>query len=170
MLKPPLILTVSIDKASFEYFNALRQQHFPSARNYLDAHLTLFHALPNDDVVKDAVKATALDTVIFTLQVTEPVSIGKGVAFKIESTLLAQLHKKLQQQWLPVLTPQDRQKLWPHITVQNKVTPQEAKALLAELKISFKPISIMATGLQLWEYLNGPWRLTDAFYFQEINS
>ena len=80
------------------------------------------------------------------------------------------MHKRFQQQWQQVLTPQDRQKLWPHITVQNKVMAPEAKALLAELKMSFKPFSATATGLQLWEYLNGPWRLVEVFWFKQITN
>ena len=165
MLQPPLILTVSIDEQSFEYFNALRQQYFPPKLNYLSAHLTLFHALPNDAAIIDTVKITAQTQAAFPLLITTPVSIGRGVAFKIESEELLKLNKQLQQTWQPILTPQDKQKLWPHITVQNKVTPHEATMLLAELKQDFTPFTAVATGLQLWEYLDGPWKLLDAFPF-----
>lgn len=42
----PLILTLWLDDDAARHFNELRQRYFPRERNYLDAHLTLFHALP----------------------------------------------------------------------------------------------------------------------------
>ena len=44
----PLILTLKLDQASFTRLDALRQAHFPPERNWLSAHLTLFHHLPGD--------------------------------------------------------------------------------------------------------------------------
>jgi hypothetical protein len=55
--------------------------------------------------------------------------------------------------------------LWPHITIQNKVPATDAKDLLETLKTSSHPLSATATGLQLWEYLDGPWRLLEEFAF-----
>ncbi len=69
-----------------------------------------------------------------------------------------QLHGFLQQQWQPWLIPQDRHKLWPHITIQNKVAPATAKALQQELAQNFTPFTAWGTGLSLWEYLGGPWK------------
>ncbi len=43
---PPLIVTAVLGNADFAYFDDLRRTHFPSDRNYLRAHLTLFHHLP----------------------------------------------------------------------------------------------------------------------------
>lgn len=165
MFKPPLIITLAVETSSFLYFNTLRKKHFPPERNFIDAHLTLFHALPNEKAIGSAVKGIADTQPSFYLTVTEPVSIGKGVAFKIESPELMQMHKTLQNKWLDFLSPQDRQKLWPHITVQNKVPAQQAQQLLAELKNGFTPFTTQATGLQVWEYLNGPWRFVEEHDF-----
>ncbi len=168
MLKPPLILTLAIDPIAFEYFNTLRQQHFPPARNYLDAHLTLFHALPNEAAIIDVVKATTSLQTTFVFSVVEPVSIGRGVAFKIVSKELVQLHKNFHNAWHQSLTPQDKQTIWPHITVQNKVTTQQAQTLLAALKKDFTPFEATATGLQLWVYMGGPWRRLHEFGFTKL--
>ena len=56
-----------------------------------------------------------------------------------------------------LLTPQDQAGWRPHVTVQNKVAPGEAKALLAELSRGFvaRPVSII--GLAAWWYRGGPW-------------
>jgi len=163
----PLILTVAIDNTAFEYFNHLRSKYFPASRNYLAAHLTLFHALPSDTGIINTVGTVCQQQPVFKMVVAKPVSIGRGVAFFLESEELLHFHKNLQHRWLDFLTPQDRQKLWPHITVQNKVTRPEAQSLLSTLKEDFMPFSIGATGLQLWEYLNGPWKFIDEFRFRE---
>ncbi|GAB5376119.1 MAG: hypothetical protein AcusKO_25810 [Acuticoccus sp.] len=57
-----------------------------------------------------------------------------------------------------MLTRQDREKFRPHITVQNKVSPQEAHATLDHLAATFTPFSATAEGLQLWWYRGGPWQ------------
>jgi hypothetical protein len=164
--KPPLVLTARLDSDAFTFFNALRQKYFPHERNFIDAHLTLFHALPNEPAIRDTIGAMAGTQSAFTSSVKEPVTIGKGVAFKIESPELMLLHKAFQNKWLNVLSMQDRQKLWPHVTVQNKVTPAEAQQLLQQLRYNFIPFSIVVNGLQIWEYLDGPWRLVETVSFK----
>ncbi len=165
MIKPPLILTLALDKYDLDYFNSLRQKYFPAERNFIDAHLTLFHALANELTVSSTVKEICSNQASFVMAVTALVSIGNGVAFTIESRELMQLHKSLQNKWLEFLSNQDKQKLWPHITIQNKVPANEAKYVLKELQKNFEPFSLPAKGLQLWEYLNGPWRFVDEFLF-----
>lgn len=166
MPTPPLILTLAIGKDASHFFNSLRKKYFPPERNFIDAHLTLFHALPDEEAINLTVQDISNRQSSFVLAVKEPVSIGKGVAFKIESPELMQLHKTLQSKWPDFLSLQDRQKLWPHITVQNKVPAQEAQHLLAELKNGFTPFTVPATGLQVWEYLNGPWRFVEEYAFK----
>lgn len=165
MFKPPLILTLSIEESASLFFDSLRKKYFPPTRNFIDAHLTLFHALPNEEKIINTLKELCNRQQPFNLLISEVISIGKGVAYKIESSELGQLHKWLQNHWKPFLTPQDSQKLWPHITIQNKVPVQEARQLLQELKSNFAPFSTSATGLQLWEYLNGPWKLIEQTNF-----
>lgn len=166
MQSPPLILTLALNAEAEDFFNALRQQHFPRERNFLAAHLTLFHHLPHGLQIFDELTALRAKQKRFALNVTGIASIGRGVAFKIESDLLQALHKRLQQQWQPWLIPQDRQRLWPHVTVQNKVAPETAQALLQELQQKFSPFEIRALGVKLWNYLGGPWELKETFLFE----
>ncbi|MDQ3278182.1 MAG: 2'-5' RNA ligase family protein [Bacteroidota bacterium] len=164
----PLIVTLALDEHSFLYFNALRQQYFPPAINYLAAHLTLFHHLPaNEPAVFDDLETWCRAYAPFSLQVTGVRSIGKGVAFTIESPTLLALHKTMQVKWQQWLKPQDKQKLWPHITVQNKVSPQVAKETLQTLQASFQPFAPKALGFQLWTYLGGPWEAIKSYPFQK---
>ncbi len=42
----PIVITGTMGAADQRYFDALRRAHFPPERNYLSAHITLFHHLP----------------------------------------------------------------------------------------------------------------------------
>ncbi|HEY1022970.1 MAG TPA: 2'-5' RNA ligase family protein, partial [Flavisolibacter sp.] len=136
--------------------------------NYIDAHLTLFHHLPaNESTIPDDVQKWSHAYEPFALQVTEVKSIGKGVAYKIESPELLQLHQTMQANWKQWLTPQDSQKLWPHITVQNKVSPEQAKETQQILQTLFHPFTATAQGFQLWTYKGGPWEAVKTYPFQK---
>lgn len=161
----PLILTLAIDSNTQAFFDELRQRHFPPERNFLKAHLTLFHQLPHEAQIFSHVNDVAAKHAALDLRVSNIVSIEKGVAYKIDCPELKQLHRFLQQQWQQWLTPQDRQSIWPHITIQNKVAPATASALQRELAQSFAPFDATGTGLILWEYLNGPWKQLQYFPF-----
>ena len=65
-----------------------------------------------------------------------------------------------------MLTAQDRQKFQPHVTVQNKVQPAEARALFERLRADFSPWPAEGTGLDLWEYRGGPWGFVEGYPFK----
>jgi 2'-5' RNA ligase len=158
--RPPLIVTLAIDDDSFAHFDALRRRWFPPERNHLPAHLTLFHKLPGEEehVVGEALKAAGAAQSPFEMEVTGPWSLGRGVAFRLRAPALEALRAHLAAAFDPWLTPQDRGGFRPHVTVQNKVDPAEAMALLEALQHDFRPFSVRAEGLLVWEYLGGPWR------------
>lgn len=162
----PLLLTLNIDAEAQAYFDDLRRQHFPADRNFLDAHLMLFHQLPpqNQQIIRD-IQTIVQSSGKISLQISALSSIGNGVAYKTESPELQTMHKQMQNLWQQWLIPQDKNKLWPHITIQNKVTPDVAKALLQKLSADFVPFQITGTGLSLWEYQGGPWRFMQSFEF-----
>ncbi len=163
----PLIVTLLLGDAAFNFFEAQRQRYFPPERNFLQAHLTLFHHLPStEQKITDDLYEWAQPTKAFEMNITAVASIGKGVAYKIESVELMQLHKTMQQGWQQWLKPQDKQKFWPHITVQNKVSPTMAKETLQELQKDFQPFTAQALGFGLWYYENGPWRFAEEYRFQ----
>ena len=154
----PLIVTLTLGEAAQAAFDRLRQAHFPPERNHLAAHVTLFHAVPSEHearVRQDL--AEAADRPPYAVRVTGLRSLGRGVAYVLESPEVTATRRQLQQRWEPWLTPQDRQRHAPHVTVQNKVPPERARALLAALEADFTPYDVPATGLALWRYLGGPW-------------
>jgi len=166
MVTPPLILTLRLDNVSQAYFNDLRIQHFPAAINYIPAHVSLFHHLPSDDqTIQTALKEMAAHQCL-TLEVTNVRNIGNGTAFIITSPELQMMHKQMQLIFAEHLIPQDRQKLWPHITIQNKVSALQAKQTTDALKEDFKPFIITGIGITAWFYLNGPWQKKEDFMFE----
>jgi hypothetical protein len=161
----PLIITLSLDKASHDYFTQLRHRYFPRYCNWLEAHLTLFHSLPAaapgiTEKLQELMKQSAID-----LQVTGVVNTGKGVAFTIVSEELLKLHKEMQGFFAPWLRSKDRAELWPHITVQNSVTAYKARLTKEELIKNFEPFSIQGIGFASWLYLKGPWQPVHTYLF-----
>jgi 2'-5' RNA ligase len=164
----PFILTLLLDDGGFAFFDAARRRHFPPERNFLPAHLTLFHALPGDGeprLVHD-LETLCRTRARFRLTVTGLRSLGRGVAYTLESTELDALREGLVQCWKGELTAQDRQKHQPHVTVQNKVAPEVARSLLTELGTGFVPFAVTGEGLALWRYRGGPWEPVRRFPFQ----
>lgn len=158
MPNAPLIVTLLVDDDAQQRFDALRAEHFPAELNHLKAHVTLFHALPGgrvndvDRSVRDAARRP-----VFHLTVTGVRLLGRGVALDVHALELSALHARLRAQWQSTLSRQDAQPLRPHVTVQNKVDPDTARALHAELSAGFVPYDVRATGLALWRYRGGPW-------------
>ncbi len=155
-----LILTLRLDAESFARLDGLRRAHFPPALNHLRAHVTLFHHLPGErrGEVQAALTAAA-DRPPFPLAFTGLRSLGRGVAYEIASPELGRLRADLAARFRAHLTAQDAQGFRPHVTVQNKADPADARALKAELEAGFAPWEGRAEGLLLHRYLGGPWRL-----------
>ncbi|SFP47813.1 2'-5' RNA ligase family protein [Tranquillimonas alkanivorans] len=163
-----LILTLAFDAETFAVFDAARRRHFPPERNFIPAHLTLFHALPDDELpaIRDRLAALARATPPLPFTVIEVISLGRGAAFRLDVPGLKPLHRSLLHDWHDRLSPQDRQGLHPHVTVQNKVAPDAARATVQELRAAFAPFDGVATGLLLWHYRGGPWEAAAEFPFQ----
>jgi 2'-5' RNA ligase len=159
------ILTLQLDMESQAFFNEQRRLYFPPAINYLDAHLTLFHKLPDEDYVIE--RLSGLNQESFQLEVIKPINIGNGVAYAIHSQTLRDIHKRFSDLFRADLIPQDKQGYRPHITIQNKVDSSLARTLQAAIQENFKPFMVTATGLDLWYYLGGPWEHAKNFPFSK---
>ena len=160
-MSDPFVLTVRLDDATQERFDALRREHFPPGRTAVGAHVTVFHALPPANDTPDAVSAVLgeLAPSPSVVTVTGVRSLGRGVAYTLEAPGVVPVRAALVREFAGRLTAQDSQPWRPHVTVQNKVTPGEARALLARLSASFAPFDAVALGLVLWRYRGGPWEL-----------
>ncbi|WP_299328099.1 2'-5' RNA ligase family protein [Parasphingopyxis sp.] len=155
----PIIVSALFGDADFAFFNGLRRQHFPPERNVIDAHLTLFHHLPPSIAgeLKHRLDAETRDAPQPKARLSGIMSLGRGVAFRIDSPDLAVIRNGLADAFSGLLTPQDQQGWRPHVTIQNKVEPAEAKRLLAELSADFRPRPVDISGIACWYYRGGPW-------------
>ena len=160
------VLTLKFDRDSQDFFEGMRRKHFPPERNVIGAHLTLFHTLPDEPSIAEFVHAIAEYQEPFPVQVTGLRSLGKGVAYTLRSAKLMEIFDDLAHEFRTELSAQDKQKFAPHVVVQNKVTPEKARVLLAELQAAFTPFTVWATGFELWHYLGGPWQLAQEILFQ----
>jgi hypothetical protein len=158
-MSSPIIITAEMGEDDQVWANALRQRHFPPERNYLDAHITLFHHLPPSHLneVKARLAAVAAQNAAPVARLSEVMMLGRGVAYRIDSPALMAIRDELADVFQGLLIPQDQARPRLHITVQNKVEPAAAKALHAELSASFRPRPLAIAGLAAHYYRGGPW-------------
>jgi len=163
----PLILTVGFDVPSQERFEALRRANFPPHLNRVPAHATLFHHLPGEAraEIEAVLAAIGRDRGPAPVRVADLRPLGRGVALRLEAPEVAEIRTELAGRWAGWLGPQDRQPWRPHVTVQNKVTPEVARRTLDDLRAGFAPWDAVAEGLLLWRYLGGPWEALGSFPF-----
>ena len=147
--------------------DAMRSEHFPIERNHLSAHLTMFHHLPPSCAAELKQRLTAL-----TRGRPAPrawlggvQSLGRGTALRVESPELEAIRAEIADAFTTLLTPQDRAGWRPHVTIQNKVAPAEAKALQVALSAEFVRRPLAIRGLGSWWYRGGPWEAHSAHNF-----
>ena len=154
-----LIVTAELAPPDFAWLDKLRRAHFPAERNHLPAHLTMFHALPPS--VEGEVRATLArlgnERPPPRASIEGLMNLGGGVAFRIASQDLDRIRGELAQDFHGLLSAHDRGGWRPHVTIQNKVPPKDARALLQRLETDFRPRPLAISGLGLHRYLGGPW-------------
>jgi hypothetical protein len=157
------ILTAEMDDESFAWLDGLRREHFPPERNVLSAHLTLFHRL--SPVQVERLRFVEKPSAPVELRFDRVVFLGFGVALGVRSAELERLRSTARAEIGGEFSRQDSQPWKPHVTVQNKVTAESARQLQYALEQGFAKRVGAATGLLVWEYLGGPWKLADRLAF-----
>lgn len=154
-----IIVTAMLGASDFAWADGLRRHYYPPERNLVPAHLTLFGHLPPSlaDELKRRLSAETRGTKAPPARIGGLLDLDGGVAFRIESPGLEEIRDRLADAFAPLLMPQDRAGWRPHITIQNKVAPKEARALFGELSAGFRPRPLAISGLASWRYLGGPW-------------
>ncbi len=155
----PLIVTARLPADMHARFTALRTAHFPPERNYLEAHVTLFHALP---AMCEAEACTYLKRIASELAPIEGyvegiMSLGNGTAIRLGSPGMLLLREMIADHFHGLLTQQDQQRPRLHVTIQNKVSGKEAKVLQASLAGIIEQEEFRFRGLDLFRYRGGPW-------------
>ena len=162
-----LIVTAELAPPDFAWLDKLRRAHFPPDRNQLPAHLTLFHALPPsaEGEVRRSLSRLASEPPP-RASVEGLMDLGGGVAFRIVSSDLDAMRFALAGEFHGLLSAQDSGGWRPHVTIQNKVLPKEARALLGRLERDFRPHPLGIAGLGLHRYLGGPWERIETYRFR----
>ena len=162
-----LIVTAVLGHADFAWLDTERRRYFPPDRNQLDAHLTLFHALP------PSLEAEARAQLKLSCNGPRPAAVvagllnlGGGVAYRVKSPELDSIREAIADHFHGSLTAQDAGGWRAHVTIQNKVTPGDAKALFDRLHEEFEPRPLALRGLALHRYLGGPWETIGHWSFR----
>ena len=166
----PLILTAELPPDLHRWATDLRRRHFPPERNFLEAHVTLFHALPPQI-------APELCTLLARLagEIAPPparlegvMNLGGGTALRIASPPILELRARIAEHFRGMLTAQDQHTPQLHVTIQNKVAPVEARALQQDLTGVVVPRDFTIPGFALYRYRGGPWDSVRRFPFRGV--
>jgi hypothetical protein len=163
-----LIVSALLGPEDFAWLDTLRRAHYPAARNRLPAHLTLFRHLPPGlehelrQRLGEATRARRPQA-----QATGLLDLDGGVAVRILSPELEAIRAGLAEAFQGLLLPQDAAGWRPHVTIQNKVAPAEARALRSRLAGDFRPRAVRIDGLAVSIYRDGLWAPVSRHIFRD---
>lgn len=162
-----LIVTAELGRADFAWLDDERRRYFPPERNQLAAHLTLFHALPPslEAEVRRQLKVHGAGPRP-EATVAGLMNLGRGVAYRVVSPDLETIRDSIADHFHGSLSAQDAGGWRAHVTIQNKVSPRDAKALVEQLEQGFRTRSLAIQGLALHRYLGGPWEMLGRWAFR----
>ena len=129
-----LIVTAELAPARFRLARRPAARPLPAERNRVPAHLTMFHALPPSAEREVRARLSELaNAPPPRARIEGLMDLGGGVAFRIVSDDLGPIRDRA---WLSMLRgllgAQDAGGWRPHVTIQNKVPPRTARALLSD--------------------------------------
>lgn len=167
----PLILTAELPPDLHRWATGLRKRHFPPQRNYLEAHVTLFHTLPPqvEAELRDLLTRFAAEWGPIPAVLEGVMNLGRGTALKLSSPGMTDARARIAEHFRGMLTAQDSHPPRLHVTIQNKISPTDAKALQAEIAAIVQPRSFAFPGMALFRYRGGPWEAVRRFAFRGRN-
>ncbi|KAK3054195.1 hypothetical protein LTR09_004973 [Extremus antarcticus] len=176
--EPVYILTLLTDQAHHDRMTALRKIYFPRKLNKLDAHLTLFHVLPESKLessIIPVIEQVASQTMPFSITARTPGQLGKhGMGVFIPRNAggdqIRELHSALQEPWKRAgwLSVQDAGGMKAHYTIMNKIDDEtEVQKAFDEVRMTFRADEGRGEGFGLWRYDRGWWRWVRGFRFAE---
>jgi hypothetical protein len=163
----PLIVTADFAAADFGWLEGLRRAHYPAGLNRVPVHLTMFQALP-PSAVEEVRQQLALHSAGPPPRATIAglMNLSGGVAFRIVSDELESIREAIADHFHGLLCAPDAVGWRPHITIQNKVPPRQAKQLLEDLERDFRPRPLGIAGLTVHRYRGGPWETLANYKFR----
>lgn len=163
----PLLVTAELPADVFAWADALRRRHYPPGRNRLGAHVTLFHGLPpSAEPTVRALLAELAQRSPPEARIAGLMDLGRGTAFAVDSPGMVDLHDELVERLHGLVQQKDTRPLKLHVTVQNKVSRAEARALQAELAADLPPLRFRFRGLALSHWRDELWRMAQLYPFR----
>ena len=168
MPQAPFIVTAELPEDIFAWSNGLRAQYFPPERNWLKAHVTLFHSFAPSlrDELPRFLARIAGEFAPPEAEQSGLMDLGTGTALAIRSPGLLAIRERIAEHYWAMLTSQDQGGKRLHITIQNKVARRAALALQAELGPRLQVRSFAFTGLGLHIYRNPHWEAVGVWKFR----
>lgn len=155
----PFIVTAELPADIFSWADGLRRAHFPPERNKLAAHVTLFHSFAPSlrDELHGVLGQFAAEFAAPPARINGLMSLGTGTALALESPLMLEIRERIAAHFHGALTTQDQHTPRLHITIQNKVTSEQAKILQRELEPRLTARNFRFRGLGLHIYRETHW-------------
>jgi hypothetical protein len=163
----PLIVTADFADPDFAWLEGLRRANYPAVKNRVPVHLTMFQGLPPSAVeeIKHQLARHSAQPPPRAI-IAGLMNLSGGVAFRVVSDELEAIREAIADHFHGMLCAPDAAGWWPHITVQNKVPPRQANALLAELDRGSFPRPLGISALSLHRYRGGPWETISSYPFR----
>jgi hypothetical protein len=163
----PLIVTADFAPPDFSWLEGLRRAHYPAELNRVSVHLTMFQGLP-PSALQEVSQLLAIHSAMPPPRAVLAglMNLSSGVAFRVVSDELEAIRNAIADHFHGLLCAPDAAGWRPHITIQNKVSAREAKALLDKLAVDFRPRPLGVAGLSVHRYRGGPWETMGTYKFR----
>lgn len=164
----PFIVTAELPGDVLAWADALRRAHFPPERNKLAAHVTLFHAFAPTlrEELRRVLGRFAQTFAPPEARIEGLMDLGKGTALRVWSPEMDAIRAAIAEHFHGALTAQDRHPPRLHITIQNKVEREAARALQTELGPALRRRDFGFTGLGLHLYRETHWEPVGTWPFR----
>ena len=164
----PFIVTAELPPEVFAWADRLRRTHYPPERNHLSAHVTLFHAFAPSlrYELRCFLPRIAAEFAAPEARVVGLMNLGRGTAIELRSEPMLAIRAQIAEHFHGALTAQDRHEPRLHVTVQNKVSQEAARALQRGLAPLLDPREFRFTALALHLYRGGPWERLGLWRFR----
>ncbi|KAI5236999.1 hypothetical protein E4T43_08217 [Aureobasidium subglaciale] len=167
------VLTLLTDAKHHRTLTETRKKYFPPRLNKLEAHITLFHALPGsllEEKIKPTLREVSSNTTQFHLLAATPFRLNKGIAIGLPKSSggddARQVHQQLKFAWEDFLSRQDAGGFAAHYTIMNKVDDEkEVQKAFEQVQEEWKGCHGTVLGLSLFKYDRGNWVHDEDFKF-----
>ena len=164
----PFIVTGELPNDVLAWADGLRRAHYPPERNWLKAHVTLFHSFAPSlrEELPRYLSAMATEYAPPAAEVSGLLDLGSGTAIALRSPGLLAIWERIAEHFWAMLSRQDQGGKRLHITIQNKVPRGDALALQRSLQGGLPHRQFRFTGLGLHIYRGPHWEAVGTWKFR----